>query len=216
MRRPTPVPGSFLATALVVGALLGGGLLAGCQRQESQPGSQATAPTAQASPPAAPQAAPSPAAGASPAGGPPGAAAQASPAGGAPGATAQASPAGAVPGEARPAGGAAGTGPAGGATGTAPAPATPASIEAGKQLFMQNCAACHGNEGKGNGPAAAALEPKPADLTDTQWKQGGSPQEVFKTISSGVPGTAMVSWASIPEKDRWNLVNYVLSLPAKK
>ncbi len=87
---------------------------------------------------------------------------------------------------------------------------------AGKAVFRQNCSMCHGDQGKGNGPAAPALNPKPTDLTAGKFKYGGTDAEIFKTISNGVPGTAMVSWASIPEKDRWNLVNYVKSLSGKK
>lgn len=97
-----------------------------------------------------------------------------------------------------------------------PVKPTPESIAAGKALFQQNCAMCHGNEGKGDGAAAAALNPKPANLAAGQFKYGGSDAEIFKTISNGVPGTAMVSWSSIPEKDRWNLVNYIKSLSKKK
>lgn len=86
-----------------------------------------------------------------------------------------------------------------------------ASADRGKQLFAQNCASCHGERGKGDGPAAVALNPKPQDLTDDQWKYGGSPDQVFNTITKGSPGTAMVSWASIPEEGRWDLVKFILT-----
>jgi cytochrome c len=43
----------------------------------------------------------------------------------------------------------------------------------GKDLFMRYCASCHGEEGKGNGPAAAALKNPPADLTRLSLAQGG-------------------------------------------
>jgi mono/diheme cytochrome c family protein len=97
-----------------------------------------------------------------------------------------------------------------------PVAASPESVAAGKALFQQNCSTCHGNEGKGDGPAAPALNPKPANLAAGQLKHGSSEAEIYNTITKGVPGTAMVGWASIPEKDRWNLVNYVKSLSAKK
>ncbi|HEX7126208.1 MAG TPA: cytochrome c [Thermodesulfobacteriota bacterium] len=93
---------------------------------------------------------------------------------------------------------------------------TPQSIAAGKALFEQNCATCHGVGGKGDGPAAVALNPKPANFTTGQFKHGGSDAQIFKTISNGVPGTAMVGWSSIPEKSRWDLVNYIRSLGPKK
>lgn len=93
-----------------------------------------------------------------------------------------------------------------------PVKPTKESLAAGKTIFLQTCATCHGNEGKGDGPAAVALNPKPANFTAGTFKHGGSDAEVFKTITNGVPGTGMVGWSSIPEKDRWNLVNYVKSL----
>jgi mono/diheme cytochrome c family protein len=44
-------------------------------------------------------------------------------------------------------------------------PIRPSSPVSGKDMFMQYCAACHGKDGKGNGPAAPALKKAPADLT---------------------------------------------------
>jgi mono/diheme cytochrome c family protein len=41
---------------------------------------------------------------------------------------------------------------------------TPGNPVAGKSVFLQNCAVCHGNEGHGDGPAAAGLNPKPANF----------------------------------------------------
>jgi high-affinity iron transporter len=105
--------------------------------------------------------------------------------------------------------------PAAGGTQTAAAPTGGGAAERGQQLFAQNCATCHGPSGKGDGPAAAALNPKPQDLTDDQWKHGGSPEQIFQTITNGVPGTAMVSWSSLPEADRKALVAYVQSLQGK-
>ncbi len=93
---------------------------------------------------------------------------------------------------------------------------TPQSIAAGKALFEQNCSTCHGPAGKGDGPAAVALNPKPANFSTGQYKYGGADAQLFKTISNGVPGTPMVAWPSIPEKSRWDLVNYVKSLAPKK
>jgi mono/diheme cytochrome c family protein len=43
----------------------------------------------------------------------------------------------------------------------------------GKAMFMEYCATCHGTEGKGNGPAAAALKKAPADLTQLSARNGG-------------------------------------------
>jgi mono/diheme cytochrome c family protein len=59
----------------------------------------------------------------------------------------------------------------------------------GPDLFRAHCAACHGPEGKGNGPAGAALKTKPADLTILAKNNGGKfpTQRVQKFISGDDP-----------------------------
>ena len=59
---------------------------------------------------------------------------------------------------------------------------------------------CHGAKGKGDGAAAAALNPKPADWTSKQ-VQDESDGEIFWKISTG--RGAMPSWRHLPENDRW-------------
>ncbi len=93
-----------------------------------------------------------------------------------------------------------------------PADKRSASAESGKKIAMQNCAPCHGNSGKGDGPGAAALPKKPADWTSktVQTEPDGS---LFVKISDG--NAPMPPWASLPEKDRWDLVNYIKTLGKK-
>jgi len=55
----------------------------------------------------------------------------------------------------------------------------------GKTLFEQNCASCHGAGGKGDGAAAAALTPKPRNLTDKAYMSALSDQHIFDTIKKG-------------------------------
>ena len=69
-----------------------------------------------------------------------------------------------------------------------------ASQESTGDLFLEKCAPCHGPQGKGDGPAAIALNPKPRDFTSGQWKLGGSKEQIIKTITEGIPGTAMQAW----------------------
>ena len=89
---------------------------------------------------------------------------------------------------------------------------TPELIAKGKTTFLAQCQACHGAEGKGDGPAAAALNPKPRNFTSGYWKQGGTPTQVFKTISGGISGTPMAPFSSLSLFDRWTLVHFVRSL----
>ncbi|HET9251334.1 MAG TPA: c-type cytochrome [Candidatus Eisenbacteria bacterium] len=108
--------------------------------------------------------------------------------------------------------------------GNAPAPAaaaanvsalldpTPELIAEGKALYGVNCASCHGNTGTGDGPAAAALNPKPRNFTSGEWRYGGGLARVVRTISEGSPGTAMAAFANLPMGDRVKLAHYVRSL----
>lgn len=92
-----------------------------------------------------------------------------------------------------------------------PIPPNAASVARGAALYQQNCAICHGPEGRGNGPAARGLNPPPVDLT----VHGNQhpPGQMFLWISQGIRGTAMPPFEdTLSEEDRWHLVNYVRSL----
>ena len=79
-----------------------------------------------------------------------------------------------------------------------------------KKSVETNCVSCHGASGKGDGPAAAALPPpKPADWTSAKI-QAESAGELFWKISNG--RGAMPPWKHLPDKERWELVNYIRTL----
>ena len=89
----------------------------------------------------------------------------------------------------------------------------------GEVLYAQKCAVCHGERGKGDGPAQRFLFPKPRDLTAGKFKIRSTPsgslptdKDLFRTITNGIAGTSMPSWGSIAEKDRWALVRYIKTL----
>ena len=90
--------------------------------------------------------------------------------------------------------------------------ATPEGVAKGKEIFGVQCAACHGANGKGDGPAAVALNPKPRDFTSGYWKFGGTPSQVFHTLTHGSPGNSLAGFASVSIPDRWALVAYIRSL----
>jgi high-affinity iron transporter len=82
----------------------------------------------------------------------------------------------------------------------------------GRILYAQNCAACHGAEGKGDGSAGATLDPKPSNFHDAERMRGISPFQAFNTIRLGVQGTAMAAFSQLEERDAWDLAFYVVSL----
>ena len=69
------------------------------------------------------------------------------------------------------------------------------AVEQGKKVAEVNCASCHGAGGKGDGAAAVALNPKPADWTSGR-VQGESDGEIFWKISTG--RGAMPPWKHLP------------------
>jgi mono/diheme cytochrome c family protein len=85
-------------------------------------------------------------------------------------------------------------------------------------VYAKQCAACHGPEGRGDGPAAYLLYPKPRDFTSgrfrlvSTWEKVPTDEDLFRTITRGMPGSAMPSWEHLPERTRWALAFYVKSL----
>jgi mono/diheme cytochrome c family protein len=85
-----------------------------------------------------------------------------------------------------------------------------------KAIYTANCGPCHGEKGKGDGPAAQALNPKPADHTSTV-VQSESDGSLFWKVSEG--RNPMPSYKKVlSELQRWELICYIRSLgrPAKK
>jgi mono/diheme cytochrome c family protein len=90
---------------------------------------------------------------------------------------------------------------------------TPRSVAMGRGLFIQFCAPCHGQTGKGNGPLAASFATPPTDLTMEPRKYGDRDGELFWLISNGISGTGMPPWKVIlTERQRWEIINYIRSL----
>ncbi|HEY2986503.1 MAG TPA: cytochrome c/FTR1 family iron permease [Candidatus Binatia bacterium] len=89
------------------------------------------------------------------------------------------------------------------------------TLQAGKTVYAQNCAQCHGETGKGDGPGRASMNPKeppPANFTDANLMEGLSPFKAFNVISFGVEGTAMPNFSALAEEERWQAAFYVLAL----
>lgn len=84
-------------------------------------------------------------------------------------------------------------------------PPEPARVTA---LYAQQCAACHGPSGRGDGVAGIALDPPPIAFTDAGRAAQRTPLALYQVISQGVPGTGMPSFAALSEADRWALAFY--------
>lgn len=92
------------------------------------------------------------------------------------------------------------------------APANWPRLARGRELFQQNCSACHGVSGHGDGVSAATLNPKPSNFHDQQRMRALSPFQAFNTIRLGVSGTAMPAFNQLSDLDAWALAFYVVSL----
>jgi len=92
------------------------------------------------------------------------------------------------------------------------APRVAPNLATGASLFAQQCASCHGSSGQGDGPAAMALDPAPTNFLDLQRARQRSAYSLYSTISLGVQGTSMTSFAHLDETERWALAFYVAGL----
>jgi len=84
----------------------------------------------------------------------------------------------------------------------------------GGEVYQSYCATCHGDAGKGDGIAAAALDPKPRDLSNAEYVSGLTDAHIKKVVTEGGPSVgmsaAMPAWGGIiPEDDINNIIAYV-------
>lgn len=91
----------------------------------------------------------------------------------------------------------------------APPPQTAAMKKAGKAVYEATCAACHGASGKGDGPVAFAVKPPPRNLVKDPFKAGDSVEQIYATVTKGLPNTTMVGYPQMKDADRWAVAYYV-------
>jgi mono/diheme cytochrome c family protein len=83
----------------------------------------------------------------------------------------------------------------------------PAAVTAGKTLYGQNCAQCHGKNLQGIGPAP------PLDVPTVK---NAKPGELFWFISTGKVTAGMPSWSGLPKQQRWQIVSFLQSQTVAK
>jgi len=89
------------------------------------------------------------------------------------------------------------------------APTAPPDLARGAALYAQNCATCHGTTGDGHGPGSVGLDPRPIAFSDKARADQRSLFGLYQVITQGLDGTAMVSFESLSDQDRWALAFYV-------
>jgi high-affinity iron transporter len=85
------------------------------------------------------------------------------------------------------------------------APPRAPDLKAAATLFAARCAACHGAEGRGDGPAARGLDPAPTNFHDVERLGRRSAFTTYSTITLGVAGTAMAAFGDLTDDQRWGL-----------
>lgn len=106
---------------------------------------------------------------------------------------------------------------------SAPA-AMPEHVQRGRSVYERlRCGQCHGQDGRGKGPLAAYLRDawnrpiQPANFTRGIYKSGPEPEDLLRTIWTGLAGTPMPAWSgAMSIEEGWELVHYIRSLSKAK
>jgi mono/diheme cytochrome c family protein len=97
-----------------------------------------------------------------------------------------------------------------------PIPVTRETLERGQDIYINSgCVSCHGISGRGDGPVAPTLRPRPADFR-VHMAAGHSDGQLFDWVTNGFPETAMPAFAgTLTETDRWYVITYIRSFAAE-
>ncbi len=95
---------------------------------------------------------------------------------------------------------------------------TPENLAKGRDLFIANCAECHGKDATGSGNRAAIMtDAKPRALTNEKWISSRDDLALLRSITFGIQGTSMPAWAEKTTMlQRMQAVLYIRSLTMQK
>jgi mono/diheme cytochrome c family protein len=95
-----------------------------------------------------------------------------------------------------------------------PVSVSEAGLVTARGLYAENCAQCHGETGKGDGPMAEMTRPKPADFSDAKMMSGITDGEIFYKIAEGrMPMPSFKKKFS--DEQRWQLVNLIRTFASR-
>ncbi len=94
-----------------------------------------------------------------------------------------------------------------------PLPADDDVIADGATLYRRNCRMCHGETGKGDGPATARIKPAPSDITTSEVQDGMTDGEMFYKITVGKRPMREFE-SKLSEDERWKVVHVLRTLRA--
>ena len=100
-------------------------------------------------------------------------------------------------------------------TNTPPPPLFPLlqpDVMNGKKIFLEQCAECHGNRGLGDGSRSQKLPNPPAPIGSFQLVSQAVPAKWFNVVSQGNMGKNMPAFPGLTDRQRWDVIAYVLSL----
>ncbi len=97
-------------------------------------------------------------------------------------------------------------------------PVSAQDIENGNEVYDKWCAECHGADGRGDGPAAEYMLPRPRDFVQARYQirttvNGELPTDadILRVLELGMPGTAMPAWPNLSESERRDVMAYIKS-----
>ena len=97
-----------------------------------------------------------------------------------------------------------------------PVEISPESLARGRALFARHCTLCHGEGGRGDGPAAEGMAIRPANFLNLGHSDTYSPGEKFWIITHGGLETGMPAFGdTLTERERWELVNHIRFLQGR-